>query len=55
MPSASLQLRSLVVFRSLLSDPVLSRLGKLLDADPADARSTVDAWCDFAAVLETIL
>jgi hypothetical protein len=51
MPSASLQLRSLVVFRSLLCDPVLSRLGTLLDADPADARATVDAWCDFAAAL----
>ena len=51
MPSASLQLRSLVVFRSLLNDPVLSRLGALLDADPADARTCVDAWCDFAAAL----
>ena len=51
MPSASLQLRSLVVFRSLLNDPVLSRLGKLLDADCADARACVDAWCDFASAL----
>ena len=51
MPSASLQLRSLVVFRSLLNDPVLSRLGKLLEADCADARACVDAWCDFAAAL----
>ena len=51
MPSVSIQLRSLVVFRSLLDDPVLSRLGRLLDADVADTRSTVDAWCDFAAAL----
>ncbi len=47
----SLRLRSLVVFRALLADPVVSRLCVLLDTDPADVRSAVDAWCDFSAAL----
>ena len=36
LPFSSLRLRSLVVFRNILSDPVVSRLQVLLDADPAD-------------------
>jgi len=49
--SLSLRLRSLVVFRALLADPVVSRLSTLLDAKPADTRATIDAWCAFAAAL----
>lgn len=47
----SVQLRSLVIFRNLLSDPVISRLQKLLDADSSDTAACVDAYCDFAAAL----
>lgn len=48
---SSIQLRSLVVFRNILSDPVVSRLQTLLDTDPADTSACVDAYCDFAAAL----
>ncbi len=47
----SMQLSSLVIFRNLLSDPVISRLKKLLDADSSDTSACVDAYCDFAAAL----
>ena len=51
LPLLSIQLRSLVVFRNILSDPVISRLQTLLDADPADTAACVNAYCDFAAAL----
>lgn len=51
LPLLSVQLRSLVVFRNILSDPVISRLQILLDADPADTAAAVNAYCDFAAAL----
>lgn len=51
LPLLSVQLRSLVVFRNILSDPVISRLQVLLDADTSDTASCVDAYCDFAAAL----
>ena len=51
MQMAGLKLRSLVVFRNILSDPVISRLARLLDTDPADTAAAVDACCDFAAAL----
>ena len=51
LPLLSVQLRSLVIFRNILSDPVISRLQVLLDADTSDTASCVDAYCDFAAAL----
>ncbi len=51
MPLAAVRLRSLVVFRSILDDPVIARLAWLLESDPADTASAVDAYCDFAAAL----
>lgn len=56
MSSASLfsiRLRSLVIFRNILSDPVISRLGKLLDTGVSDVTACVDAYCGFAAELFT--
>ena len=50
-PLSSIQLRSLVVFRNILSDPVVSRLQTLLDADVSDTAACVNAYCDFAAAL----
>lgn len=46
-----IQLRSLVVFRKILSDPVMARLGTLLDATPSDTAACVDCYCDFASAL----
>ncbi|WP_273524427.1 ATP-binding protein [Mailhella massiliensis] len=51
LPFSSLRLRSLVVFRNILSDPVVSRLQVLLDADPADTASCVEAYSAFASAL----
>ena len=50
-PLSSLRLRSLVIFRNILSDPVVSRLQILLDTDTSDTAACVDAYCDFAAAL----
>lgn len=44
-------LHSLVIFRNLLNDPVISRLSALLDTDPAAGASIVDAYCEFASAL----
>lgn len=44
-------LHSLVIFRNLLQDPVISRLLSLLDSDPASGSPFVDAYCEFAAAL----
>ena len=44
-------LHSLVIFRNLLQDPVISRLLSLLDSDPASGSLFVDAYCEFAAAL----
>ena len=50
-PLSSTQLRSLVVFRNILADPVVSRLQVLLETDVADTSACIDAYCDFAAAL----
>ncbi len=50
-PLFSTQLRSLVVFRNILADPVISRLQTLLETDAADTPACVNAYCDFAAAL----
>ena len=44
-------LHSLVIFRNLLNDPVISRLSRLLDIDPASGAPFVDAYCGFASAL----
>jgi len=49
--NTSIQLRSLVVFRSILSDPVISRLSRLLNVSTADTTACVDAYGDFTAAL----
>lgn len=51
MSFSSLRLRSLVVFRNILSDPVVSCLQILLDTDPAETAYCVEAYSDFAAAL----
>ena len=50
-PLSSIQLRSLVIFRNILRDPVISRLERLLDAASAGTAACVDAYADFAAAL----
>lgn len=47
------RLHSLVVFRSLLNDPVLKQLDRLFSCDPADETETVDAYCSFVSSLYT--
>ncbi|OUQ17620.1 AAA family ATPase [Lachnoclostridium sp. An14] len=44
-------LHSLVIFRNLLNDPVISRLLALLDTDPSSGAPFVDAYCEFASAL----
>ena len=44
-------LHSLVIFRNLLKDPVISRLSSLLDISPCSGASFVDAYCEFASAL----
>ena len=44
-------LHSLVIFRNLLNDPVISRLLALLDTDPSSGAPVVDAYCEFASAL----
>ncbi|WP_298067734.1 ATP-binding protein [uncultured Mailhella sp.] len=46
-----LLLNSLVIFRRILSDPVLVKLQRLLSASPAETAACIDAYCDFAAEL----
>ena len=51
LPLYSVKLRSLVVFRNILSDPAVARLQVLLDTDVADTPAGVEAYCAFAAAL----
>ena len=46
-----MKLHSLVIFRDLLSDPVIRKLMTLLNADGSDKTTFIDAYCDFAAEL----
>jgi predicted AAA+ superfamily ATPase len=45
-----LKLHSIAIFRSLLTDPVISRLSKLMGSKGA-VKERVDAYCDFASAL----
>ncbi len=51
MKPLSSGLHSLVIFRNLLHDPVISRLLALLDSDPDSGAPFVDAYCEFARAL----
>lgn len=51
MKTLSSGLHSLVIFRNLIHDPVISRLLALLDADPGSGAPFVDAYCEFASSL----
>ncbi len=47
----STRLHALVIFRSLLQDPVVCALDKLLTCCPADRHQTADAWACFCSEL----
>ncbi len=51
MKTLSSGLHSLVIFRNLLRDPVISRLLTLLDSEPDSGAPFVDACCEFASAL----
>lgn len=47
----SLGLKSLVIFRNLLTDEPIVKLDRLLNVDLRDEEAAVNAYCDFAAAL----
>ena len=44
-------LNNLVIFRHILSDPVIKKLQNLLSSDPGKTAECIDAYCDFSAAL----
>ncbi|OCN03877.1 AAA family ATPase [Erysipelotrichaceae bacterium MTC7] len=45
------RLSTLVIFRSLLSEPIVIKLRKLLDTNDQDVANYIDLYCDFCATL----